>query len=212
MYQLQKRNIVRIRYLMPMANAVMMQLKAVFNKAIEIFTADYKVESNDSDSNILIMAIHGGKIEPATTELARLLSHKYSYKYYSFLGTKRNSNSALHVTSTEFREPKALELVSKSTVTISLHGCSGLDEFTYVGGRDIELGSKITKTLKRHNFSVEKPSAGLGGTSILNICNKNISGKGVQLEISRGLRNSFLRNKKTMENYALAIYEALSED
>ncbi len=74
---------------------------------------DYQIETTANGSNIAVIAIHGGKIEPGTTELAYALSSYNHYNYYSYRGVKKKGNAALHIASDQFDEPAALELVAK---------------------------------------------------------------------------------------------------
>ncbi|WP_243141202.1 poly-gamma-glutamate hydrolase family protein [Alkaliphilus pronyensis] len=172
---------------------------------------DYEIKTTVTDSDVIVIAIHGGKIEKGTTELASALSFHNNYNYYSFIGKKTKDNSTLHVTSVKFDEPTALKMVSKSKTTLSIHGCSGLEEFTYIGGLDSELASKIKESLIKYDFTVLDTPKRLAGESPKNIVNKNISSKGVQLEISRGLRTQFLSSDSDkLKNYVLAISEAVN--
>ena len=66
--------------------------------------------------DILVTAIHGGGIEPGTTELARRISNVGHYDFYSFEGLRKKNNDQLHITSTNYDEPKLhqmLKLLSK---------------------------------------------------------------------------------------------------
>lgn len=172
---------------------------------------DYLIEANVRDSNIAVVAIHGGSIEKGTTELAYALASHNNYNYYSFIGSKSTDNFSLHVPSDEFAEAVALQMVSKSKITLSIHGCKGEEEFTYIGGRDIELANRIKKSLTEYGFTVKDAPKSLGGISPDNIVNKNINGQGVQIEISNGLRTKFLStNKHSLNRYVLAISEAVN--
>jgi Phage-related replication protein len=169
---------------------------------------DYKIETNAADPDIVVIAIHGGKIEKGTTELAYALSSHNNFSYYSHLGIKSNDNLNLHVSSDEFAEPAALEMVSKSKTTLSIHGCAGSEEFTYIGGLDTELGNKIKESLTRHGFTALDAPRNLAGISPDNIVNKNASRSGVQIELSLGLREQFFIDNNKLENYIYAISEA----
>jgi len=172
---------------------------------------DHKIESNVTDSDIAVIAIHGGKIEKGTTELAYALSSHNDYSYFSYLGVKDYDNSNLHITSDEFDEPAAMEMVSKSEKTLSVHGCDGSEEFTYIGGRDTELANKIKASLAKHGFTVSNAPRDLNGKSPNNIVNKNKRGSGVQIELSQGLRAQLLSDDgDLMESYVNAISEAVN--
>lgn len=172
---------------------------------------DHRIETNVTDSNVIVIAIHGGKIEKGTTELAYALSSHNNYNYYSFMGLKSKGNSALHISSAKFDEPTALEMVSQSKTTLSIHGCSGSEEFTYIGGLDTELGNRIKKSLTKYGFTVLDAPKNLAGISPNNIVNKNMNGWGVQIEISKGLRTQFFSsNNDKLKSYVFAISEAAS--
>ena len=173
---------------------------------------DYEIEVKETDSNVTVVAIHGGKIEKGTTELAYALASHNNYNYYSFLGLKRTNNFSLHVSSDKFAEAYALEMVSKSKETLSIHGCEGSEEFTYIGGRDTELADKIKESLTKYGFTVKKDNPkNLAGILPDNIVNRNIDKRGVQLEISEGLRTKFLSaDKDSLQSYVFAISEAIN--
>ncbi|HWQ78218.1 MAG TPA: poly-gamma-glutamate hydrolase family protein [Anaerovoracaceae bacterium] len=171
---------------------------------------DFKIESNRTGSGVAVIAIHGGKIETGTTELAYALASRNNYSYYSFLGVKLTENYLLHIESDLFDEQIALETVSGSETTISIHGCAGSKEFTYVGGRDVEMADKVKDSLIKYGFTVREAPDELAGLSPDNIANKNQKGAGVQLELSQGLREQLLISG-VLQNYVLAVSEAVNE-
>lgn len=181
--------------------------------ASEVNGVDYIIESKDISSNTVIMAIHGGKIEKGTTELAKAISSLGSYNYYSFLGIKSADNFSLHITSSNFDEKIARNMAGKSKYTVSIHGAAGTDKVTYLGGLDTALGKQIQKSLIAAGFIVKLAPEGLNGTDVQNIANSNLSGKGVQLEITRALRDSFFTStgapSTTLNKYATAVNKGM---
>jgi len=175
--------------------------------ASEVYGEGYKIESKDNDSTVAIIAIHGGGIEAGTTQLAKATSDLGSYNYYSFMGILKSGNTRLHITSNNFDENIARNLVAKSNLTLSLHGCSGADKTTYLGGLDTALGKQIQKALTSAGFIVKPAISRLDGTSLQNITNSNLTGKGVQLEITKGLRDNFL-SSTNIESSSLTKYSA----
>lgn len=142
------------------------------------------------------IAIHGGAIEAPTSQLADQAAGR-KHAYYSFVGTKDSGNSALHITSTHFDEPKALSVVAAVDYTISWHAAAGTAATTYVGGRDTTLIKKVTAELRAAGFPVSASVPDeIGGDSPRNIANRNRRGMGVQLEISRGQRERFFKEGK----------------
>lgn len=76
---------------------------------------DYEIRSKIVPSSIVVvLAIHGGGIEPGTSELANQIGNEGNYTLYGFDGMKSSGNSDLHITSTRFDEPLCLNLVQNS--------------------------------------------------------------------------------------------------
>ncbi|MET7363286.1 poly-gamma-glutamate hydrolase family protein [Streptomyces sp. NPDC005562] len=139
------------------------------------------------------IAVHGGGIEPGTTEIADYLAGSAS-RFYSFDGMLTTGNGDLHITSTNFDEPQALSLVAASDYVVSWHGMSGTDEVTYIGGLDTDLIDRLRGALEQAGFAVEESSAEIAGTDPANICNKSARAMGVQMELTNGLRRSFFED------------------
>lgn len=155
---------------------------------------DYRVRSRQCPSNTVIIAPHGGAIEPGTSEIAEAIAGK-EFSFYAFEGIKDGYNSELHITSTAFDETIAVSLVSACSRAIAIHGENSREEITYLGGLDVSTLREIEVSLTRRRFSAEIHSnIGLQGRHPSNICNRTIRGCGVQLELSRGLRRSFFRS------------------
>lgn len=154
---------------------------------------DYKIDTQDTASNIVVIAIHGGGIEPGTTELAKEVAGN-EYDYYSFAGIMKSGNSILHITSSNFDEPIARSLVMKSQETISIHGFSSSEKITYVGGLDTNLVKKVKESLTSAGFTVADAPSYLAGSNPVNICNSNSIKAGVQIELSTALRASFFKD------------------
>lgn len=146
------------------------------------------------------IAIHGGGIETGSGEMAREVSGAGTrMRYYEFQGLKTSNNTDLHITSTNFDEPNALALVAASRRCLSFHGFTGDDSVpqTAIGGLDTALVTSLTATLQRAGFTVITTPSEIGGTDPLNICNKTSTSAGVQLEMSRALRDSFFPGANT---------------
>ena len=173
---------------------------------------DYYINKYDWPSNTAVIAIHAGEIELQTGELAATIADWTGSDLYTFEGIKNRNNGILHVTSTRFNEPVARNLVAKSDKTLSVHGCTGSRAVTYVGGQDKALGEKIKASLQDAGFKVSTPPKRLNGKNPKNICNKNASGKGVQLELTVPLRKQFVSDSgptDTFYRYAVAVSKAL---
>jgi phage replication-related protein YjqB (UPF0714/DUF867 family) len=149
---------------------------------------DFMVEMRNGTSGIVLMAPHGGGIEPGTDILADTIAGQ-EHAYYAFRGIRSTRNSGLHIASTRFDEPLAIDLVSRSHTVITIHGCRARGPVVYVGGRHDDLKREIVLSLKKRQIPVNAaPKAALRGVHPRNLCNRGTHGKGVQLEISSELR------------------------
>lgn len=155
---------------------------------------DFLIHVREGFSGIAVIAPHAGGIEPGTMELADAIAGDV-HSFYCFEGIKRTKNSDLHITSEYFNEPKGVDIVKRSRAVLALHGCKGHEEAVYVGGLDTKMGEKIRVSLTQAGFNAEpSPRPEIQGQSENNICNRCRSGKGVQLEISRGLRKNMFKD------------------
>ncbi len=142
-------------------------------------------------SNCVILAPHGGAIEPGTSEVATEVAQN-DLSLYLFEGLKPEGNRRLHITSTNFDEPGCMRLVQASDTVVAIHGEASLEPVVFLGGRDTALGRHFKQALVEHGYQVSTHrNANLHGLAAENICNRGCRGKGVQLELSRGLRQMF---------------------
>jgi phage replication-related protein YjqB (UPF0714/DUF867 family) len=158
---------------------------------------DYRIIKRTGDSGLTVMSIHGGGIEPGTTEIADAVAGKM-HSFYSFSGTKTRGNKRLHITSTRFDEPVGLCMVRKSDTVLTIHGCREAESVVYIGGKNMGLGEKLRCELIKAGFTA-RPAARLPGMHPQNICNLCRSGTGVQLEISTGLRREMFAANPRMQ-------------
>jgi phage replication-related protein YjqB (UPF0714/DUF867 family) len=150
---------------------------------------DYSISVGDVGSTITIIAPHGGKIEPRTSDITRRIAGK-EYNHYCFEGIKADKNGRLHITSHHFDEPTAVDIISKSHTVVAIHAHTGTDGMVYMGGLDYELTDDISRELTANGIGVLKNHPKFQGTNPNNICNRGKRKKGVQLEVSRDLRDS----------------------
>jgi phage replication-related protein YjqB (UPF0714/DUF867 family) len=155
---------------------------------------DFRVHTQKRSGTIVIIAPHGGGIEPGTSEIAEAIASE-DLSFYAFEGMKSTDNRDLHITSTRFDEPQCMALVSASPGAISVHGEDSEREVVFLGGRDAAMLNRLRNTLARRGFTVESHEDPLlQGQDLGNMCNKTKNGAGVQLEISKGLRLSFFKS------------------
>jgi phage replication-related protein YjqB (UPF0714/DUF867 family) len=160
--------------------------------AAHVEGTDYRVTGENLDTSIGITAYHGGGIEIGTTELLKSVrSLKPTWSWYSFEGLLSANNSMLHITSTNFDEPRGLTFVKRVKRVVSFHGASGTEAVTYIGGRDVVMRDFIWSALTARGFAVELANGGIAGVEQDNFINKSTSGEGVQLELSTKQRQNF---------------------
>lgn len=160
---------------------------------------DYLIQNRGSD--VSIISIHGGEIEPGTTELTLSIA-KDDFNYYSLIGDKEDTKDVdMHITSTRFDDKRCLEIVENSDVCVSLHGCIGKEKEIILGGWDYLLRDTIYNTLKKHfndlfNIIQTEPTHKFSALSMNNIANRTRTQKGVQMEFSQGFRKLFISDLK----------------
>lgn len=159
---------------------------------------DYRRLAEMRDSAIAIIAPHGGGIEPGTSEITKAIADS-EFAFYCFEGIKLRGNEELHITSTYFDEPICIQLIERSQIVVTVHGCAGEHEIVYVGGLDDNLRTQIIEALKSAGFKAKEDISNHSGNHAQNICNRGISGKGLQLEITEGLRRAMFKGLKRRE-------------
>jgi phage replication-related protein YjqB (UPF0714/DUF867 family) len=190
---------------------------------------DYEVLLRPGSSGIAIISVHGGAIEPGTSEIAEAVAGA-DHTYYALAGIKKTGNRDLHITSTRFDEPAAIEIVQRSQTVVSIHGSSEEEETVLVGGRDTGLKECVIEKLTQAGFKTQgtgnprlalkedEKFRDLRGRDTNNICNRNMRSMGVQLEISKGLRARMFEGLsqstgtgrgKAFQDFVLALREAI---
>jgi len=145
-------------------------------------------------SSTVIVAPHGGAIEPGTSEVAKEVANN-DLSLAIFEGIKPKGNKRLHLTSTNFDEPRCVELVQESDTVVAIHGEGSNELSVFLGGRDDELCVQLKKALERYGYAVKTHgNPDLHGLAAENICNRGRHGLGVQLELSSGLRQTFFQS------------------
>lgn len=172
----------------------------------EVIDVDYRISICDRGSTVTVLAPHGGKIEPKTSYIARKIAEN-KFNFYCFEGIKPLNNRSLHLTSHNFDEPQALCLLSRSPTVVTIHACRDKETLVYPGGRDKDLIDNIVIQLNVAGIPVAKRNPKYPGTNPHNVCNRGASGRGAQLEISRGLRD----NADKVQKLCDAVHLALSE-
>jgi len=172
----------------------------------------WRVVSRDRPSTILIAAPHGGRAEPHTATIAKAIAGtRHSLYAFEALTTR------LHITSQRFKEPRAIGQARRHSKVLTIHGCDNrrsdsIDVF--VGGLDVGLRDAVIAELEKAGFTAAIDTR-TPGRAQGNICNGGRSGAGVQLEITRRLRNGLCppgAGKARLRTFAKAVRRALNNE
>ncbi|MGY0756612.1 poly-gamma-glutamate hydrolase family protein [Staphylococcus haemolyticus] len=169
-------------------------MKELQNETIE--NEDWEIITEDRDSNVTILAIHGGGIEPATSEIARVIANEGQFNYFAFNGIRAKGNNELHVTSINYDNDIAMNLVKSSERAVTIHGCLGEENVAYIGGKDNQLKERIANELNQIGVEVKEAPSHMSGVQDDNIVNCTKNEVGVQIELTSSLRKSLFKNNK----------------
>lgn len=168
----------------------------------------YFIEDRSAGTKVALIAPHAGGIEPGTSEICRSVAGS-DLSYYLFEGLKSSNNRDLHITSANFDEPRGLVIAQSAQVVVTFHGQQGAEHFVNVGGLAEEHCSAMIQALNNANYPARKHGGQLQGHNKNNICNRGQSGQGIQLEISRALRNLLTSDTKLMAHFSSTVRTVL---
>ncbi|MBT2664911.1 poly-gamma-glutamate hydrolase family protein [Bacillus sp. ISL-4] len=155
---------------------------------------DYRIIVHHRNPDIAILAIHGGNIEPGTSEIAAALGERLCASTYLFEGLKPRGNQVLHITSCLFNEPGGVSMAANAQTTLTIHGHYDVhNALVYIGGRNEPYKNLIQQCLNKAGFQTDHAPQRLSGMKGNNITNSSKTGAGVQLELSTKLRKSFFK-------------------
>jgi phage replication-related protein YjqB (UPF0714/DUF867 family) len=173
--------------------------------------ADFRIRVLRRTMAVGTLAPHGGKIEPGTSRIAEAIAGD-DYSLYCFEGLRRQGNSDLHIRSVNFTEPRCLDLISNCALVVSVHGIDDTNSHVEVGGLDSTLRDLINRHLQTAGFSAESVARGnRAGRDPSNICNRGASGRGVQLEVTRGMRDQLVANAAELRRFADAVRAGIED-
>jgi phage replication-related protein YjqB (UPF0714/DUF867 family) len=154
----------------------------------------YTIRVTNVAGSLVVAAPHGGSIEPGTSEIALAIA-KGDFACYLFEGTKPSGNRSLHITSSQFDEPRGLAFLRAAATAVTIHGEDSPEELVFVGGRHTTLLASVRDALELSGFVVRKHSnRQLQGLDPRNICNIGQCAAGLQLELSKGRRKRFFHS------------------
>ncbi|RJE81727.1 poly-gamma-glutamate hydrolase family protein [Paracoccus sp. JM45] len=171
---------------------------------------DYRIRSKDCGTSVVILAPHGGTIEPATSEIAEAIAGA-DFSFYCFEALKTGAHGDFHITSHRFDEPRAVDLIGRAFTAVAVHGRKDDGSDTvWLGGRAVALRDAIGASLCNAGFEAQ-PNTTLPGLHETNICNRTGSGAGVQLELPRTLRHKLTKNGNDLKKFCTAIRNVLEK-
>ena len=189
-----------------------------------------KQATDAPETQKIVMAIHGGGIEPGTSEIALAVAGYHAdtlvasvdglglHDFWLFEGLLPSGNGKLHVTASHYNDPIATELVQNARRCISLHGCSDTQANgkIQIGGSDLELRDIVLEELTIAGIPAEiTTNKMLRGESPDNIANKTKILGCAQLEMGTSYRSSLFDNntqpqrKKTTNTHFWLLVGAL---
>ena len=168
--------------------------------------------TDNPETQKIVMAIHGGGIEPGTSEIALAAAGYHPatlipvddgrglHDLWLFEGLLSKRNDDLHVAAINYNEPIATELVQNARRCLSLHGCTDAKAkvsethplgIIQIGGLDFELRHIVMEELAAAGIPAEiATDEELKGEDPRNIGNKTQIGGCVQLEMGKSYRAS----------------------
>ena len=134
----------------------------------------------------------------------------HDYCLYLFKGMRSNFEE-LHITSTNFEEPRALEFVSQCITSVAIHGRrdEGDPSTIWLGGLNAELVTVIESRLREQGFIVSSRGHRFAATNPRNICNRTRSGRGVQIEVPKTLRQTMRSGAVLRKRFVRAVRESM---
>lgn len=154
---------------------------------------DYRRFIQEKNSPVTVIALHGGSIEPGTAELARAIAGD-DFSLYVFESLKPIGDNKMHITSYRFDDPLCLRVVARAQTVVAIHGCQGHAGRVFVGGLDEKLKSEAISALQLAGYTACEDLSHHAGKYHRNICNRGITGKGLQLEIDTTLRRKMFHD------------------
>lgn len=175
---------------------------------------DFTIETQSKPNDVIILAIHGGRVEKGTSELAKAIAQDdhsyYIFNAHVYRDTNQDGRNDLHLTAKNYDEPVALQMTAQENKVVSLHGCKGEEKIVYMGGLNTHLRDLIDQKLTAAGFRTEPAPEDLDGDHPENIGNKNRTLQGAQMELTTELRDYLSENDTEMEKFANAVRAAIT--
>lgn len=152
---------------------------------------DYRFVIRDLGADVTIVAIHGGGIEPLTSEVAAAIAGE-EHNLYDLRGIRAGDNSALRVPAPRFDEMRLRNLLNRSRTALSVLGVPGDAPAVHLGGKNRRLRAALAERLMAAGFEVCKPAGPGAAHHPRRFVNWPPAG-GVQMELGLALRRAMTR-------------------
>jgi len=149
---------------------------------------DYRLVIWDRGAEITLVAIHGGGIEPMTSELAAAVAGE-AYNLYDLQGLLPQGNDVFRIPAHRFDEMRLRVLLGRSQAAVSLDGVEGAEPLLRLGGRNRRLKAILAEALAQAGFATADPAGIKPAHDPALFFNRPAEG-GVQIELTRALRES----------------------
>jgi phage replication-related protein YjqB (UPF0714/DUF867 family) len=166
-------------------------------------SVDYQIRVHARHSVIAILAPHGGKIEPGTSELAEYLAGE-DFSFYAFEGIRSGNNGRLSLPLDRFEEPECARLLSRCGLAVVIQAMLGKNREVKLAGAHATLREQLGGVLKAAGFEVLDDEC---PTNPFELCNR--PGPGVRIGVSRKLRDRFVSYPRDMDKFVACIRAVL---
>ena len=152
---------------------------------------DYRFVIRDLGADATVIAIHGGGIEPLTSEIATAIAAE-EHNLYDLRGIRAEGNEALRVPASRFDEMRLRGLLKRSRTALSVLGVPGEALTVHLGGKNRRLRAALAERLTEAGFEVHGPTGRGAAHDPRRFVNWPAAG-GVQMELTLALRRTMTR-------------------
>jgi phage replication-related protein YjqB (UPF0714/DUF867 family) len=149
------------------------------------------IESRNG-AKVVLLAPHGGRIEPCTAEIASEIAGD-TFSLYCFLSLRSCDDLNLHITSHKFDDPQCIQLIQAHPHAVAIHGCTGEQAAVFIGGRDDALKMDLAAALSAAGVKAQLKGHPYPGLEPKNICNRTATNAGAQFELTMPFRRGSQR-------------------
>ncbi|NLG49710.1 MAG: hypothetical protein GX552_06330 [Chloroflexi bacterium] len=147
---------------------------------------DYRFVITNQSADVTVASIHGGGIEPLTSELAAAIADK-QYNLYDLRGLRAQGNDLLRIPVHHFDEVRLRSLMQRSQVGVGIQGIAGSDTVVHLGGSNKRLREIVRQHLEEAGFETGGPVSMRASHDPALFFNWPARG-GVQIELTTTLR------------------------